>query len=237
MRLPRPPRLSGPRPARRRVLPDLTDPGRTFAGFGRTGGVWRRPDHLADAAFGTGAARRPLERLGPAGTATIAVSVAAALAAVLLAGFGGSWGDPDPRADDAPAAAASPAAVLPPPAAAAAGQAAVPPPDARTGSGEVVVLGQGRTQASMKAFAQRLTAAGWRVTGTGDWHGAVPATTVYHPAGQEAAAKRLAAAFPEVRRVKPTFAGISQTRLVVIVVDTQNPPLVRKVLGTERPKG
>ncbi|WTW96653.1 LytR C-terminal domain-containing protein [Streptomycetaceae bacterium NBC_01309] len=211
---------------------DLTDTGDTFEGFGRDPGVWRRPDHLdepdADAALD------PLDRLGAVGASAVAVVAVAALVGGLVAGFGHSTGGspvaaPEPTVPHAtPAAAAAPAA--PPPVG-----AAPPPPDAARGLGDVVVLDQARTPATARTLTAKLKSAGWRVTGTGAWHGRVPATTVYHPAGQEAAAKRLAAAFPEVRRIKPTFPGISQARLVVIVVDAPNPPLVRKVLGTGTP--
>ncbi|MGW0664744.1 LytR C-terminal domain-containing protein [Streptodolium elevatio] len=213
---------------------DLTDTGDTFEGFGRGPGVWRRPDHLdepdADAVLD------PLDRLGAAGSSAVAVVAVAALVGGLVAGFGHSTGGgtaaapAEPIAPHAvPAAAAAPAVPAP-------AGAPPPAPDAPRGLGDVVVLDQARTPAAARALTAKLTAAGWRVTGTGAWHGRVPATTVYHPAGQEAAAKRLAAAFPEVRRIKPTFQGISQARLVVIVVDAPNAPLVRKVLGTETPR-
>lgn len=213
---------------------DLTDTGDTFEGFGRDPGVWRRPDHLdepdADPALD------PLDRLGAVGSSAVAVVAVVALVGALVAGFGQPTGGPTAAvtrehtaARPAPVAAAVPAAPAPE-------GAAAPAPDVPRGTGDVVVLDQARTPAAARALAARLKAAGWRVTGTGAWHGRVPATTVYHPTGQEAAAKRLAAAFPEVRRIKPTFPGISQARLVVIVVDAPEAPLVRKVLGTETPK-
>lgn len=215
-------------PRRTRAPRDLADPGRTFDGFGRMPGVWRRPDHLddpdADVRVG------PLERFGPVGSSAVAVAAVAALVGGLAIGFG----RPVARPAAQPAAPAPVAAgALAPPAPAPAG--ALPPPAEPLPLGEVVVLDQGRTPTAARALAGRLTAAGWRVTATGAWHGRVPATTVYHPKGQEPAARTLAAGIPEVRRIKPTFPGISQSRLVVIVVDNQAPPLVRKVLGTEPP--
>ncbi|MCF2529399.1 LytR C-terminal domain-containing protein [Yinghuangia soli] len=210
---------------------DLTDTADTFPGFGRDGGVWLRPDHVAepDAEPPLG----PLERLGPGGSSAVAVLAVAALVGGLLAGFGHPAGRAEARDEPVPGVAqAAAAAPAPVPA-----DAAAPAPVAQPAAGDVVVLDQGRTPAAAKALAGRLQSGGWRVTGTGAFHGRVPATTVYHPKGQEAAAKKLAAAFPEVRRVRPTFPGISQSRLVVIVVDDPaKPPLVSKVLGTDPPK-
>lgn len=225
-----------PRPARRtrRRPADLTDPGTAFhgfPGFGQAPGVWHRPDHLdaPDAEPPPG----PLERFGPVGSSAVAVLAVAALVGGLVAGFGRT---PDgPRAALGPGPAASAVAAAGPAEAPAASAPVSAAPQSAAKYGDVVVLDQGRTPAAARALVQKLGAGGWRVTGTGDFHGNVPATTVYHPAGQEAAAKKLAAAFPEIRRVKPAFPGISQTKLVVIVVDTPNPPLVRKVLGTEAP--
>jgi hypothetical protein len=216
-------------PRRSRRPQDLLDAGASFDGFDRDAGVWCRPDHL-DEPDGEPAST-PLERLGTAGASAIAVALVAFLVAGLVAGFGRSV-DKAAVAREEPVPGVAPqAAVIP-----------VPPPMggapvAAEPRGEVVVLDQGRSPAAARALTARLKAAGWRVTGTGDWHGRVPATTVYHPAGQEAAARKLAADLPEVRRIKPTFPGISQSRLVVIVVDAQNPPLVSKVLGTAAPKG
>ncbi|WP_436776848.1 LytR C-terminal domain-containing protein [Yinghuangia sp. YIM S09857] len=211
---------------------DLTDTGDTFAGFGRDPGVWRRPDHLDE--LDGDPAPDPLDRLGPIGSSAVAVVAVAALVGGLVAGFGHTTDGNSAAAPDRSAPQASPAAAAVP-APAAPVDAAPPAPNAPRALGDVVVLDQAKTPAAARTLTAKLTAAGWRVTGTGAWHGRVPATTVYHPSGQEAAAKRLAAAFPEVRRIKPTFPGISQSRLVVIVVDAPNPPLVAKVLGTESP--
>ncbi|MGR6999754.1 LytR C-terminal domain-containing protein [Yinghuangia aomiensis] len=226
-----------PRPARRnrRRPADLTDPGTAFhgfPGFGPDAGVWHRPDHLEapDAEPPPG----PLERIGPVGSSAVAVLAVALLVGGLVAGFGHAPGDPSARLGPGPAASAV-AAAGPAEAPAAATASAPAAPQSAAKSGDVVVLDQGRTPTAARALVQKLGAGGWRVTGTGAFHGNVPATTAYYPTGQEAAAKKLAAAFPEIRRVKPAFPGISQTKLVVIVVDTQNPPLVRKVLGTEAP--
>lgn len=66
---------------------------------------------------------------------------------------------------------------------------------------------------------ERLQAGGWEVPATGDWEGTVPETTVYYPEGMQAAAEALSAQFPEIGRVQPSFEGITQSRLVVILVE------------------
>ncbi len=227
---------------RRRFLADLVEPGATFDGFGPIGpanGVWRRPDHLGDVDAGThrggGADTVPrlgaLGRTGPVGASVATVAVVAVVAGVLALGSGrsgdGTGGPADSRAfaadtaprPDVPAPTPAPApASYPVPATAVSRTPAVP-------RGEVVVLDQGRTPGAARALTDRLTAGGWRVTGTAVWRGRVPATTVYFPAGREAEARALAQAFPEIRRVRPSFTGITHARVAVIVVDGPSGPL------------
>ena len=66
---------------------------------------------------------------------------------------------------------------------------------------------------------ERLQEGGWEVPAVSGFVGDVPETTVYYPEGQQDAAEALAAQFPEIGRVMPTFEGINNTRLVVILVD------------------
>ncbi|OPC82429.1 hypothetical protein B4N89_17120 [Embleya scabrispora] len=106
------------------------------------------------------------------------------------------------------------------------------PPVPRGSRGEVVLLDQTKVPALAKRMARRLEAAGWEVTGTDTFRGAVPATTVYHPADLAAQARALAEALPGITRVKPAFAGIPRHRLTVIVVDDQVVPLADRVLGS-----
>ncbi|UGQ14833.1 LytR C-terminal domain-containing protein [Yinghuangia sp. ASG 101] len=218
------------RPRRRRFLADLVEPGATFDGFdavGRTHGVWRRPDQ-PDRPGATDAAPRPgaWARRGPVIGSVAAVAVVAAIVGTLAAGSGqrdNTVGTGEPRevaADAAPGPVSAPvSAPRPAPPTPAPRPPAVP-------RGDVSVLDQGRTPVAARALTDRLTGGGWRVTGTAVWRGRVPATTVYHPPGREAEARALAAAFPEIRRVKPSFAGITQSRLVVIVVDGPLAPLL-----------
>jgi len=65
----------------------------------------------------------------------------------------------------------------------------------------------------------RLEEGGWEVAAVSGFTGNVPETTVYYPEGQEEAAEALAAQFPEIGRVMPTFEGINNTRLVVVLVE------------------
>ncbi|PSL02524.1 LytR cell envelope-related transcriptional attenuator [Haloactinopolyspora alba] len=65
----------------------------------------------------------------------------------------------------------------------------------------------------------RLQDGGWEVPAVSGFEGNVPETTVYYPEGQEEAAEALSAQFPEVGRIRPTFDGVNQTRLVIVLVD------------------
>lgn len=66
---------------------------------------------------------------------------------------------------------------------------------------------------------QRLQEGGWEVPAVSDFNGTVPETTVYYPEGMQEAAEALAAQFPEIGRVQPTFEGLNPTRLVVVLAD------------------
>jgi hypothetical protein len=80
----------------------------------------------------------------------------------------------------------------------------------------VVLNATGRTGAAAR-FQKQLEARGWPVAAIGNFNGTVPASTVYYPRGQQAAAETLDAQFPQVSRVRPAFTGISTTRLTVIL--------------------
>lgn len=66
---------------------------------------------------------------------------------------------------------------------------------------------------------ERLQQGGWEVAATSGFNGTVPETTVYFPPGMEESAEALSQQFPEIGRVMPTFEGLSQDRLVIILVD------------------
>nr|WP_272923950.1 LytR C-terminal domain-containing protein [Streptomyces sp. SID3343] len=134
---------------------------------------------------------------------------------------------PAASAVPAPAPPAAPASVPP-----AALTPAQPPVIPRGAHGKVVVLDQSKVPALAQRMARRLEAAGWEVTGTDDFRGTVPATTVYHPADQAPQARALAVGLPGIGRIRPAFAGIPLNRLTVIVVDDQPVPLLDRLLGS-----
>jgi hypothetical protein len=175
--------------------------------------------------------RERLERIWPSLVALVG-TVAVVLA--LLAFFGGDVEDsgPDelPVGDEAPvettpaeAPAETPPAETPP-----AEQAETEPPE-ETGSEPVVapedvrepvgVLNQTSVGGLAAEARERFEDGGWEVPATGDWNGNVPETTVYYPEGMKESAEAFAAQFPEVGRIEPSFEGITQSRLVVILVD------------------
>jgi cytoskeletal protein RodZ len=87
---------------------------------------------------------------------------------------------------------------------------------------EIVVLNQTGQAGLAATAATRLRAKGWTVNTVGNFHGVVPATTVYYPVGQEAAATAAAKSLPTPPRVLPRFGNLSLTRLTVVV--TSNYP-------------
>jgi hypothetical protein len=82
---------------------------------------------------------------------------------------------------------------------------------------KVVVLNATSRRGLAARFQQSLRAKGWNVVAVGNFRGNIPATTVYYPEEQQAAAEALDRQFGEVNRVRPAFAGISRTRLTVIL--------------------
>ena len=82
---------------------------------------------------------------------------------------------------------------------------------------EVVVLNQSSRRGLAGTVADVLRAKGWAVPFVGNFHGVVPATTVYYPPGQQAAAQAAAASLPTAERVRPSFGNLSTTRLTVVV--------------------
>lgn len=60
------------------------------------------------------------------------------------------------------------------------------------------------------------TRAGWRVAAIGDWRGKIETSTVYYPAGQQRAARRLGAALG-IDRTRPRLDSMPPDRLTVIV--------------------
>lgn len=85
---------------------------------------------------------------------------------------------------------------------------------------EVVVLNQTSRSGLAGVVADRLRAEGWTVVAVGNFRGTVPATTVYHPDGEDAAAAALAADLPTDPRTRPRFGNLSTTRLTVVVTDS-----------------
>jgi hypothetical protein len=83
----------------------------------------------------------------------------------------------------------------------------------------VIVLNQTRRAGLAASVADTLRADGWKIASTGNFGGTVPATTVYFPAGAEAAATEIAALLPVDPRVRPVFPAIDAERLTVVITD------------------
>jgi hypothetical protein len=85
---------------------------------------------------------------------------------------------------------------------------------------EVVVLNQTSRGGLAGSVADVLRAKGWTVPAVGNFRGVVPATTVYYPPGEEAAAQATAEDLPTDPRIRPRFGNLSTTRLTVVVTDS-----------------
>jgi cytoskeletal protein RodZ len=85
---------------------------------------------------------------------------------------------------------------------------------------EIVVLNQTSRAGLASVVADRLRAKGWTVAVVGNFHGVVPATTVYYPPGQQDAARVAADDLPVAPRIMPRFSNLSTTRLTVVVTDS-----------------
>ncbi len=143
------------------------------------------------------------------------------------------------RDDDSPTATRGAAPTVPPPSVATpTAEASTPPapptptaptdtpPAAGTGGDaaardrfEVVVLNQTQRAGLAATVAETLRGDGWDVASIGNFSGTVQETTVYFPAGGEAAATELAGRLPVPAQVRPVFPALDAERLTVILTD------------------
>jgi hypothetical protein len=85
---------------------------------------------------------------------------------------------------------------------------------------DVAVLNNSGVTGAARAFSVKVTGAGWTVQGIGNWRGAIPANTVYYPAGLQAQA-RLLAEDVGIERVLPRVAPMGADRLTIILSGPQ----------------
>jgi hypothetical protein len=121
---------------------------------------------------------------------------------------------------DAPvrAAATTTASVTPTPAAAAPDRKPVRKKRApvRRGDTFVEVFNNSGISGLAGSTAARAAGAGWRVVGSDNWYGTIPATTVYFPPGQERQAGLLGKDLG-IARIKPAIPPMGGDRLTVIL--------------------
>jgi hypothetical protein len=92
-------------------------------------------------------------------------------------------------------------------------------PGSPTGVPLVVLDNTGRPDLTRSA-GQHFTQGGWTVTGTSTFEGDILSTAAYYdPAipGAQAAAEALQHQFPEIRRVRPKFAGLGPGPVIVVL--------------------
>jgi hypothetical protein len=85
---------------------------------------------------------------------------------------------------------------------------------------QVVVLNQTSRAGLASHVADTMRADGWTVAAVGNFHGIVPATTVYYPPGEELAAQTAAEDLQATPRIRPRFGNLSTSRLTVVVTDS-----------------
>ena len=66
--------------------------------------------------------------------------------------------------------------------------------------------------------SSRVQGAGWKVVGTDNWYGTIPATTVYYPKRLKSQAKLLAADL-KIKRVRPAISPMKFDRLTLILTE------------------
>jgi hypothetical protein len=133
--------------------------------------------------------------------------------AVAMAGFAFvATSDPEPTekritTTSAPAASETPAPEVATPEAAPTTPAPTkkPKPQVKRGEVYVEVYNNSGIKGLAATTAAKATQVGWQVVGEDNWYGAIPASTVYHPARLKAAAKLLA-----------LDLGIQRTALAVV---------------------
>ncbi|KAA1379758.1 LytR C-terminal domain-containing protein [Aeromicrobium fastidiosum] len=84
----------------------------------------------------------------------------------------------------------------------------------------VSVLNNSGVVGAARTFSAKVTAAGWRLGGIGNWTGSIPANTVYYPPALQAQAELLAADVG-IERVRPSVSPMRTDRLTIILSGTQ----------------
>lgn len=172
--------------------------------------------------------RPPASRLRGAVVCAAGVVVVVAAVAFLRHDTGVTSLPPAPA--PRPPAAASPASMADSPAenpddsATFPGSPANGPAGTTTALTTVTVLNNSRTTGLANQTAGVLRKQGWAVATIGNYTGRVPGTTVFYPAGEEAAAHALGDAFPAVQQVLPRFEGLPGDGLSLVVTGDFAPP-------------
>ena len=117
------------------------------------------------------------------------------------------------RVDTATVASAEPTTPAPAPTAT---KTPKPKPQVKRGEVYVEVYNNSGIKGLAAGTAARATQVGWAVVGEDNWYGAVPTTTVYHPARLEAAARQLALDLG-IKRTAPAVGAMKMDRLTVIL--------------------
>ena len=168
----------------------------------------------------------------PAPEAYVPSSWFIVLTVLVVIGAGGWLGwlivDDDPAPADTVSQAATTPAASPSAPAGSAQPEASPSPDepeaseapAAQRSAPVSVLNNSGVVGAARTFSAKVTSAGWRLGGIGNWTGSIPANTVYYPPALQAQAELLAADVG-IERVRPSVSPMRTDRLTIILSGTQ----------------
>jgi hypothetical protein len=91
-----------------------------------------------------------------------------------------------------------------------------PKPAVRRGDVFVEVYNNSGISGLAGRTSRRASGAGWKVVGSDNWYGTIPASTVYYPARLQTQAKLLARDLG-IRRLRPAIAPMKFDRLTVIL--------------------
>jgi hypothetical protein len=163
--------------------------------------------------------RRAADQRGVALSSPVALLSAAAVVIAGAAFF--ATGTEQPEADVAKPVTATPTPTVPEPS-----KTAPKPvikekkkprkPPVRRADTYVEVYNNSGISGLAGSTAARASGAGWKVVGSDNWYGTIPASTVYYPQRLEAEAKLLGRDLG-IRRVRPSISPMRLDRLTVIL--------------------
>ncbi len=148
------------------------------------------------------------------------VGAAGWLGVMLMDPAPASAGDTQASSTPRPSAPATPVETTPTPTPSASATTPTPTTPAVKREASVGVLNNTSIKNLAKSFSAKVAAAGWTVSGTGNWRGQIEANTVYYPGGLQDQAELLATDVG-ISRVLPSIVPMRMDRLTIILSGPQ----------------